>query len=435
MKTMKTKQRGVMAVVFVGLGLSPAMAAAAPTSPLADRVEAVIVPGRSLPAAMLGAPIPSYRVFADPGSGLAVIPMQIEERDAKGIILVTQGPHPDRVDGRFDAADELVFMARDSGAMPQTNSVSGCEKTALLTTTDKKSGAAGYVVLAQCANPPPLSTKDYVHLETNPYTAVTDRYRLGWHERLSFSYDYITVNDGPDILDRLRVRATIGKWGMNYTFDEDHFRYNLRGYNDGPVRVSWKADNYWSLGLLGKLEVPQYLFFYPESIFLQNRMDLTMNPALIGLDFWVEIGHDLSIDPARGYRVCSNVGPECLPLDHTIPDGSLKDLTEQKMVWGGVPGPEGALMVHIVVDPRLNLFVKGLFTFDPNFSSPPEFIKGSMPRISFYLVDWKTVKADKYDVNFYHFFLNNYSAPELERFDRTVTNPLGVSITENRKLP
>lgn len=424
---MKTKPAVVLIWWWLGLGLGPALTAAAANSPLADRAEAVIVPGKGLPAAILGAPIPSYRVLAEAGSGLAVIPMQIEERDAQGIILVTQGPHPDRVDGRFDAADELVFMARDAGSRPATTAVPGCAKTTLLTLTDLKTGAAGYVVLAQCANPPPLSPRDYVRLETAPYTAVTDRYRFGWHERQSFSYDYISINGGPDTLDRLRVRATVGKWGIYYTFNEDHFHYTLRGYNDGPVRVSWKADNYWSLARLGKLDVPQYVFFYPEAVYLQNQLDLTMNPALVGLDFFIEIGHDLNVDPARGYRVCANVAPQCLPLDHPIPDGSLKEFTERNLVWGGVAGPEGAEIIRIIVDPRLHLMTKGLFTFDRNFSSPPEFIPGAMPRMSFYLVDWKGVKAEKYDLNFYHFFLNQYSLPEFERHERLVTNPLAVS--------
>jgi hypothetical protein len=342
--------------------------------------------------------------------------------------MACQGPKPDKCDLNFDPRDELLFMARDSGLRPQSTAVTGCENTALITLTDPKSGADGYAVLARCSHPPALSPKDYVRLETKPYTVVTDRYRLGWHERLTFSYDYITINDGPDILDRLRVRATIGKFGINYTFNEDDFLYRLRGYNDGPVRVAWKADNYWSLGPLGKLDIPQYLMFYPEYVFLQNRMDLTMNPALIGLDLFVEIGHDMNIDPAGGYSVCSNSTNYCLPLNKPFPDGSLKELTEKKMTWGGVPGPEGALMIHIVVDPKLHLFVKGLFTFDKNFSDPPEFIKGMMPRISFYLVDWPIVKPEKYDINFFFYMMNKFTRPEFDRFDRVVVSPLAVSV-------
>lgn len=409
-------------------GLAAAGGAPGTGSPLGDRIEAAVIKGKELPAAMLGGAIKSYRVLAESGSGLAAIPFQIEERDATGIIMVTQGPKPDPVDGKFDARDELVFMARDTGDKPKAMTVSGCEKTALITLADKKTGATGFAVLAQCSSPPPPSTKDYVRLTANPYVAVTDRYRLGWRERLTFSYDYITVGNGPDILDRLRIRATIGKFGITYTFDEDQFHYALRGFTDGPVRVSWKADNYWSLGPLGKLDVPQYVFFYPESAFFQNRMDISMNPALIGLDFFVEIGHDLNLDPARGYKICANVIPNCIALDHKIPDGSMKELTEKRMVWGGTPGPEGALMIHVAIDPRLNLFVKGLFTYDKDFSDPPEFIKGMTPRISFYLVDWKNVKADKYDLNFTHFFMSRYTPAEFERFDRAVVSPLSVTV-------
>ena len=30
------------------------------------------------------------------------------------------------------------------------------------------------------------------------------------------------------------------------------------------------------------------------------------NPAAFGLDFFLEISHDLDIDPERGYRLCAN---------------------------------------------------------------------------------------------------------------------------------
>lgn len=148
------------------------------TSPLADRSEAVILKGRSLPAVMLGGLVGSYRVFADHGQGPAAIPMQIDECDANGAVLVGKGPKPDKLDGKFDPMDELVFMARDAGGPLKSTTVAGCEKTAVLTITDPKSGAAAYVLVGRCSHPPALSSQDYVRLAANPYTAITDRYRF-----------------------------------------------------------------------------------------------------------------------------------------------------------------------------------------------------------------------------------------------------------------
>lgn len=426
-KTRRRGQRSITGFFVIVAAMLAQTASVRAESPLADRIEAVIVPGRELPASMLGAPISSYRVLSDTGSGLAAIPFQMDERDPNGHILVTEGPQPDRVDGKFNQCDELVFMAKDAGPAVSEGAFAGCEKTTIIVIKDKKTGARGEVLLASCKNPPPLSDKSYIKITPNPYTVKTDRYGFGWHERLVFAYDYITINNGPDLLDRLRVRATVGKWGVTYTFDEDHFHYSLRGYNRGPVRVSWRADNYWSLGPLGRLDVPQEIHFYPESLIMQNVMDLSMNPALVGLDLWIEIGNDMSIDPRRGYIMCANVLPQCRPLKGTIKDDDVRDLTEKKMEWGGVYGPEGGVMIHLLPDPDLNIRIKGKLTFDENFSDPPEYIKGSMPRMSFYLVDWKDVKAEKYSLDFYFYFLNTYSSSEYRRFDRATANLLAVS--------
>jgi hypothetical protein len=424
---MKVKTRIFGVAVLSGLGLVLPASSPAADGPLADRVEAVIVKGRQMPSSMLGGANQSYRVFADLGSGLSAIPFQIDERDSNGIILVSQGPYPDKVNNQFDPQDELVFMAKDSGQSPGNYKIDGCPKTAEIKIADRKTGATGYVVLAQCENPPPFSTKDYVRFDSTTRTVVTDRYNLGYKMGDVYPYDYITINNGPDLLDRLKVRAVIGKWGINYTFNEDHFRHKFIGYKDGPVRVIYKSDDCWSLGPLGKIAVPQYLYFYQEYARFNDAVDARMNPALFGLDLSVMISHDYSVDRGRGYVFCGNVSPGCEPVGTIAPE-RVKSLTEQHMDWGGISGPEGALLTHLVPDSRLTVRVKGIYVFDENLKDPPEYIKGSSPKIGFNLVDWKNVKPAIYDLDFYHMFLTRYSIEEFSRFDRLVTNPLEVSI-------
>ena len=386
--------------------LLPAAAGSGESRPLMGREDAVSVRARELPAALQGYAVKSYRVLADTGDGVEAIPFQIDERDDKDLILVKQGPHPEASDGVFQGNDELFFMARDAGAPAPSSAPAGCARSAVVTVTDKKSGAAGSVTVAQCENPPPLTERDYVRIDPKTWTVTTESYRFGWHERLVFSYDYISVYNGPDTLDRLRVRCSIGKWGVFYTFDEDQFHYTLLGYNDGPIRVSWKADNYWSLGPLGKLPVPQHILFYADYLVMVNTMDVSMNPALIGLDMEVEIGNDMSIDKSQGYSICANVLPACRALDHKIPADSMKEFTERDIQWGGLDGPEGALMIHMVPDPLLNVRVKGRFAFDEDYVDPPEYVKGAGPILSFFLVNWKDVKPTQYDLSFFFYFMD-----------------------------
>ncbi len=396
-------------------------------NPLADRVEAVVIKGVDLPEGFTGSHMDKYRVFASYGSTLEPIPIQIEERDENGILLVRVSSIENKCDNRLDERDELVFMARDAGVAFSGDPPAGCSKTSTINITDKESGAVGYALLALCEDPPPLSTKDYVRFDAKTHTVISDLYELGWKTGEVYPYDWVTINNGPDILDRLKVRAVIGKWGINYTFHEDGFKHTFIGYTDGPVRVTWKADNYWSLGPLGKVPVPQYQRFYDQYTVFQNALDATMNPAVFGLDFFVMINHDLSLNGKPGYEVCANVIPECRPLSEDFDMDAINKLLDRHLDWGGVSGPDGAMMTRLVVDPRLTAEVNGVFVFDSTFEDPPEYLPGSMPKLGFNILEWKDVVPDTYDLNFYHFFMSKYSIEEVNRYDRLVGNPLTVS--------
>ena len=238
----------------------------------------------------------------------------------------------------------------------------------------------------------------------------------------------MSINNGPDILDRLKVRASIGKLGVKYTFNEEDFKFSFAGYTDGPVRVLWRADNYWSLGPLGKIPIPSMATFYDEYAVLDNPMDTRLNPALFGLDLTVVISHDLALDKKRDYSVCTNVNPECNSLRDPNMATIARSLVEKDMKWGGVKGPEGALITHFAPDRGLNVRVIGSFRYDDSYNDHPEYIAGSSPLLGFKLVNWKNVKSAIYNLKFIHYFMKSYSVKEFERFDRVATNPLEVFI-------
>jgi hypothetical protein len=398
--------------------------------PLSDRVEAVVVKGKSLPAAMLEGSIPSYRLFASDGSALKAIPMQIDECDAKGALIMKEGPKAAKGDGKFSAGDELVFMAADAGPAYSGAPPPGCAGAATLTLSDAKSGAKGYVLLAKCETPPPASPVSYVKFDFNTRMATTDYYRFGFEKKLAFFYDYMAMKKGPDILDRLKVRLTVGKFGISYTFnEEEHFEYNLIGYLSGPVRTVISSSNRYKLGaIFGTIPVPQTLYFYPRHVVLINVMDTSLNPAILGLDFNVAIGHDLILNQLKGdYRICTNTLPACSPMKDPIPPERIKQINAMDTVWGGFDGPDGALISYMVPDPRLPTKVHSIYINDDNASHPPEAFKGSSPLLAFNVVDWSKVKAGAYHLDFYHFFMDKYSPAEVERYARLIKQPLEVT--------
>jgi hypothetical protein len=427
MQSKSGKALVIVAIAVVVLGLAPAKTSAA-AGPLADRVEAAVVKGKVLPVKVLDGAIANYRVLAADGSGLKVIPMQIDECDAKGALVLTEGPKAGKGDGKFGPEDELVFMAADAGAAITAAPPAGCADAATLTLTDAKTGAKGYVLVAKCESPPPASATTYVKYDLNTHLATTDRYRFGFEKKLAFFYDYLAVGKGPDVLDRLKVRLTIGKFGINYTFNEDeNFDYEYQGSIRGPVRTVILSSNSYHLGPFGQIPVPQFIYFYPNHVAMLNQMDSSLNPAILGLDFNIAIGHDLNIAAQKGeYKICTNTLPECSLYKGGLSPERIKELNNLDTVWGGFVGPDGSLISYFVPDKRLPTKTHSVYIDDPK-PDPPESIPGNQPLISFNVIEWSKAKAAVYNLDFYHLFIEQYSPAEVERYARLIKQPLEIS--------
>ncbi len=402
---------------------------ASSSSPFAERAEAIVIEGKCLPINMINHPIPDFRLFVYNGSTIEAIPFQIDERDVDGKYLVEEGPQGCKGDGAFNLQDELVFMARDVGTNlgPKTPSV--CEQAVIISLVDINRHITGYVLLALCENPPPLSSKDYVQIDINNRTIRALSYGFGWREAPVYYYDYLTIGGGNDLLDRIKVRCSIGKWGMTYTFSEEDFHTSFVGYTDGPVRVVWRSENYWSLGAFGRIPSPQSICFYPDYIVDRNDLDMTINPAVLGLDFNLKIGHDMALANPGDAKLCANILPDCLPISEDVAR-LFGSMGKGEIQWGGIALPGGAMITRLVKDPRLMAPVKYVFEYDPSHEDPEEYIKGSSPMLGFEFAEWKDVKPEVYDLTLYHFIWDEYSADELARFNKIIDEPLKIGIKE-----
>ena len=76
---MKKQASKIILAVFLALTTIVAFTNADQASPLKDRIDAAVIKGKVIPAAMLGKLIPKYRVFALQGAELKAIPLQIDE--------------------------------------------------------------------------------------------------------------------------------------------------------------------------------------------------------------------------------------------------------------------------------------------------------------------------------------------------------------------
>ncbi len=424
MNRMMTRSIGAAAMAcMMALGFGAAQA-----GPFDDRIEAVLVKADVLPAAILGGDLGSYRVLVSDGGALKTIPMQIDECDQDGAVLLKEGAFAQKGDGKLNGKDELVFMAVDAGPDPGAAAVEGCANAATLEVADKKTGAKGYVVVAKCENPPAPSSDSYVKFDYKARRITTDRYRLGYEKKYAFYYDYMAVGKGPDILDRLKIRVTVGKLGISYTFNEDeHFEYSLLGYATGPVRTVTRSNNKLKLGPFGLIAIPQTINFYKNHVELLTLMDTTLNPAVLGLDFSVAIGHDMLLDVKRDYKVCINQLPQCRDFKNKISQEEVDELTAKDTVWGGFEGTEGALISYFIPDKRLPTRTLGQFVDNLEVEAPPEAFKGSSPQISFNVVEWTDAEPGTYALDFYHLFTPKYSVKQIDQNMRLVKQPLVVS--------
>lgn len=389
--------------------------------PFTDRIDPVLMEGGALPAPILGAPTANYGLFVIEGGKPAPIPFQIDEFDDKGEILAQKGqkPRPDTDKGAFDKNDLLVFMSFDAGAKAAAKpAVPGCDTVAEISVGDGK--ASGFAYLAKCAQPPAKSSKKYVQWDAAKRTASTERYKMGWQLGANFHYDYMSIYNGPDILDRLKLRVHV----LMLTFNEEkNFTNNIQGYIDGPVRAAYINLPKVGLGSFGAVPNPQYVYFYRDFVYLHNLLDTRATSALIGIETKIGISHDLQLDRAKGYKICANVIPNCDAVDGKMTPERIA-LSQKQLSWGGIEGPEGALITKLIIDPKLPAKSMGIYADDPKKTNGPENIPGSNPEIGFLVIDLKSAKAGVYYLDFYHYFMKKYSKAEFDRLDRMTAAPL-----------
>jgi hypothetical protein len=417
---------------WLGILLAALTTPVAQASPLNGRPDAVILKGKALPPQALSARREQYRLYSQADSIFKPVPFQIDEYDPAGEIIL---PHDSRsrldVDkGVFDENDELVFMASDSGDRAVGKpSLPGCDSLFEISIHDSGKGCTGYAYLGKCSDPGPSSPLKYVAWDESLRTASTDSYRMGYQLGNVAYYDYLSLFQGPDLLDRLKMRLSVGIGSLRKVFSEDDFhKEGGTAYLADPVRVVYANRCEISLGIFGSIPAPQYIYFYRNWVLLSNKLDFRFNPTVLGLDLDVEVLHDFSLPQSSGYMICSNAVPACVPITGKMTP-EINKIVNQEQVWGGVRGPEGAMITRFVKDPRLSVVSTAIYLDDAAAENKPEYMPGARPEIGFRIGNWGNVGKGVYSLDFYHCFMKSYSTDEVVRFDRMIFEPLEVVVT------
>jgi hypothetical protein len=204
----------VLLVALGGAGLVLASLAMAKDAGTADTpgdfntldrdAEPVIVPGAAV-GAFAGVRIDQLFAYAYREAGWEQIPFQVDEVTLAGAFTSTE-------DSLLDSNDELVFMAMDAGnrALPTavvTSTLPISDAWYEIQVTDPLTSAMnGWVYLFRSNVLAPTATSDYVDFDANLHRINGTNYSLslGTTHRM---FESLTLNGGPDILDRNKLRA------------------------------------------------------------------------------------------------------------------------------------------------------------------------------------------------------------------------------------
>jgi hypothetical protein len=200
----------------------------------------------------------SYRLYAARHGSLEPIPYQFDQRGADGEITLSE-------DGReaefgFDADDDLVFMAKDTGdRVLQGEMPTGGDSAMEIDVIDPRSGAHGWAYLVHFAGRPPArSPVRYVTFDPERQEARALSYEVSYSHDASNALDGVRVprsagGTGETVIAgvSMRIKPTFflfGMWPMALT--ERNFSVVPDGLKNGPVRAIRRVRQSLDLGTL-----------------------------------------------------------------------------------------------------------------------------------------------------------------------------------------
>jgi len=208
---------------------------------------------------LAGQYIPQMSVMAVRGDQLVPIPFQVDEFDERGLIFIPGVQTPgifnpgglikrerktDGVQGRFDNADELVFMFRDAGLREATAAeIAGTRGKLLARVELRRDGlATRYAYVMQWVTR--RSTADYVRVDIRRGVAQTTMADIEWNPDSMAMLRKIAPRVGPsngkNIVDGVYGEVSTGLMQKDLRFSlntTDNIRLQPVGVKDGPVRA------------------------------------------------------------------------------------------------------------------------------------------------------------------------------------------------------
>ncbi len=408
---------------------------------LQRKEDAIIIAGSELKT-LTGARIDSLRVFSSRENKFSPIPYQIDERDAKGNLVLPEGERLNRDDppGTLDKNDELVFMAKDLGDRIRLDNNDNIKDALELELTDPLTGQQGWAYLLRFGNPPAPSPVDYIDYSAEANRVDSSYYTIGFIPgQLTIDYEAIHGCRGgsnQDIIDRLklRIKAKLRRHlsGLSFGRTEDDFRLKILSYKDGAIRiiVKGKPKVYLVFGWYLPFEsMNEYYYLnHRESLQIIN-IPVKLSKIFSQFRFQGLMDHN---HLARGMTFYNSKNLQGFKIDGKTSEGERNmDLSEYE--WMALTGPQGTELNLFERVPGLEKLKRRLiYQDDAELNDPPESEPGTFPTAG-YEVDF--TEADKGILSFHirTYFLPSFKPGDEIEYLNIYKHPLELKTKETER--
>jgi hypothetical protein len=415
------RRGGQLAALLVVL-LPVAVTASATQMRFADVVQ---VDGSDL-SGLIGTSIAQLTVLACTERACRPIPSQVDERDGEGQWVLDGGAlaTTDDPPGTLDDNDQVLFMAADAGEQVARARLPPAPHTYAVRIADPASGTVRWAYVLAGHGPPAASAGEYVTYDPETDRSRGARVTLGFADGIP---DYLTVDDGPNLLDRLKVRAsaTVLFGLLRFSRSETDFRTELLGWRVGPIRVR-RVQRQWvrlGWGIRSPAFVTHTLMYRD---FAELPVTLRLNFPATFFFHDIEVRAVLDFRDLRGWQVLADGVPQPLVVGGPMTE-TKRALNRETGTWFAVGGPTITLLQLFESSESLRTVRRRLVYREANRTvDPPEDVPGEHPGIGYQLEGWQRVGAGRHQLTAISYAL----PPDLDvrEFVRTRHVPLAVRV-------
>jgi len=389
--------------------------------------DVVQIAGSDLPG-LDGIPTERLAVLACDARACHPIPFQVDERDGGGQWVLDGGAlaSTDDPPGALDDNDALLFMAADAGERVARARLPAAPHVYEARVQDPLSDTArwAYVLAGKAALA--ANTGTYA-----TYDPATDRSR-GARVSLGFADgvpQYLSVDDGPNLLDRLKIRAsaTVLFGLLRFARSEADLRTEVLGWRAGPIRVRRVQRQWVRLGW--GIRSPA---FVSHTLMCRDFAEL---PVSLRLNFPATFFfHDIRVRAVldfrqlHGWQVLTEGLPQPLTVDGRM-TAAKRALNRETGNWFALRGPDITLLQVFESSESLHAVRRRLvYREDADGVDPPEAVRGEHPGVGYQLDQWQRVGAGRHQLT-----AISYALPadlDVREFVRTRQAPLAVSVQD-----